>query len=132
MERSGNDNKDVNYLDVRVVIDADGKFSTELYNKLNDFNFPVVMYTFPHGNMPVNVGYNVFYSQVLRFSNICSQLDSFLKEVNQLYRLLTGRAYDSNKLKKTFKDLMLKRPEILLKYKISDIQEIEELAFVID
>ena len=60
MERSGNNNKNVNYLDVNILINNNGNLSTKLYNKLDDFNFPVVMFTFPHGNMPVKIGYNIF------------------------------------------------------------------------
>ena len=38
-----------------------GHVTTKLYNKLDDFNFPVVMYTFPNSNISSSVGYNVFY-----------------------------------------------------------------------
>ena len=131
MERSGGDNKNINYLDVNLTIDPNGKVSTQLYNKLDDFNFPVVSFTLPHGNMPVNVGYNVFYSQVLRYSNIFTDVDPFLKEVNSLYKLLIRRAYDDKMLKKHFKDLMRNRPEILLKYNVKDSKDIEETAFMI-
>ena len=132
MERSGEDNKNVNYLDVNLIIHPDGNTETVLYNKLNDFNFPVVMFTFPHGNMPVKVGYNVFYSQVLRYSNICSHLASFLKEVNTLFRLLTARAYDARTLKRNFSHLLQKRPEILLKYNVNTLEEIEDTAFSVE
>ena len=40
MERSGNNNKDINYLDVNIQI-GDNGISPRVYNKLNDFNFPV-------------------------------------------------------------------------------------------
>ena len=131
MERCGSDNKNINYLDVNISIDNNGNASTQLYNKLDDFNFPVVMYTFPHGNMPVSVGYNVFYGQILRYSNIISHLDPFLQAVNNLYKILIGRAYDDKKLKKKFRDLMRSKPEILLKYNIGDSKDIEERAFQI-
>ena len=85
MERAGNDNKDVNYLDVDLTIDDRGNVRTKLYNKLNGFYFPVVMYNFPQGNMPLSVGYNVFYGQVLRYSNIISDLEHFISVTKQLY-----------------------------------------------
>ena len=60
-----------------------GHVTTKLYNKLDDFNFPVVMYyTFPNSNISSSVGYNVFYGQVLRYSSIISDLDSFLCSTN--------------------------------------------------
>ena len=63
MERSGNDDKDVCYLDVRITIGSDG-FATEVYNKVDEFTFPVVMFTFPSGNIPIQLGYDVFFGQI--------------------------------------------------------------------
>ena len=66
----------INYLDINITIDDRGNINTNLYNKLNDFNFPVVMYNFPQGNMSLSVGYNVLYGQVLRYSiNTISDLE---------------------------------------------------------
>ena len=61
MERSGDDNKFVNYLDIAVNIYSH-KVTTKMYNKVDDFNFEVVSFTFPHSNISINVGYNLFYS----------------------------------------------------------------------
>ena len=44
MERSGDDNKSVNYLDINISINTSGHITTKLYDKLDEFNFPVVMY----------------------------------------------------------------------------------------
>ena len=128
MERSGNDNKNVNYLDVNIQVGDDG-VSTRVYNKLDEFNFPIVMFTFPNGNIPVKIGYNVFYSQVLRYSNIYSHVSSFISAVNKLYNLLINRSYDYTKLQREFMELMRNRPEILLKYRIKDINDIKNDTF---
>ena len=55
MERSDDDDKDICYLDVRITIGAD-ELTTEVYNKVDDFTFPVVMFTFPLGNIPIQLG----------------------------------------------------------------------------
>ena len=128
MERSGDDNKIINYLDIRINI-CDSNFNTEIYNKLDDFDFPVVMYTFPNGNMPLSVGYNVFYSQVIRYYNIHSQIDGFISSTNRLYKILVNRSYDSNTLQSKFKVLLRNKPEILLKYQIFDLNEIIDDLF---
>ena len=130
MERSGNNNKDVNYLDVNIQI-GDNRVTTEVYNKLDDFNFPVVSFTFPHGNIPVKIGYNVFYSQVLRYSNIYSDLYPFVSAINRLYNLLISRSYKHIMLQREFNDLMRSKPEILLKYRIKDISDIRNDIFKI-
>ena len=132
MERSGDNNKDVNYLDINITLDIHGKVTTRLYNKLDDFNFPVVMYTFPNSNMPLSVGYNVFYGQILRYSSIISSLDSFLNSVNILYRILLERSYDDRLLKKKFRRLLNDRPGILHKYGILDVNDIHDIIFNVD
>ena len=35
--------------------------------------------TFPGNNVPIKMGYNVFSSQLLRFSRICSVKDDFVE-----------------------------------------------------
>ena len=49
----------MSYLDVRITI-GDDELTTEVYNKVDDFTFPVVMFTFPSGNIPIQLGYDVF------------------------------------------------------------------------
>ena len=78
MERSGNDNKKVNYLDLNITINENG-IDIKVYNKTEDFNFEVASLTFPHNNIPEEVGYNVFYSQVLRYGNICSKYSNYIR-----------------------------------------------------
>ena len=67
--RSGNDCTVAAYLDVLVRVGKNG-FSTSVYHKVDDFSFPVVLYIFPGGNVPIKMGYNVFSSQLLRFAII--------------------------------------------------------------
>ena len=58
VERNGENNKIVCYLDIKVVITEKG-IHTKVYNKVDDFDFPVVTFTFPSGNMPLCMGYNI-------------------------------------------------------------------------
>ena len=61
MERSGNDNKNVNYLDLNINIKPNS-ISLSVYNKTDGFDFPLVSLTFSQSNIPMIVRYNVFYS----------------------------------------------------------------------
>ena len=128
MERSGDNNKLVNYLDIQINI-SQSSITTDLYHKVNDFTFPVVMYTFPHGNMPEDIGYNVFYGQLLRYSIICSHLLSFIASCNKLYITLIDRSYNHWKLVLKFRLLMKNHASILLKYNIIDIANVEKEVF---
>ena len=119
MERSGDNNKDVNYLDLHIQIRENGPIIT-VYNKTDDFNFNVVSLTFPHSNIPIEVGYNVFFSQVLRYGNISSNLENFMIPLRKTFRTLLDRGYRYGKLVNCIKKCFQKYDQIFRKYNVQD------------
>ena len=119
MERTGNDNKNVNYLDLNIKVGINGP-SISIYNKTDDFNFNVVSLTFPQSNIPIDVGYNVFYSQVLRYGKACSNLNNFLIPLRKTFRLLINRGYKYKKLISRIKKCFQKYDDVFRKYSIKD------------
>lgn len=115
LERSGDNDKDISYLDVRIIID-NNKITTSVYNKVDFFNFPVVNFTFPESNIPIHLGYDVFYGQILRYSTIFSDLNNFMIKSTVLFRLLEGRGYRSDILRKKFKTVFDKNQFTLFKF----------------
>ena len=97
MERAGSNNKEINYLDLNINITTEG-LEILVYNEINDFNFHVVSLTFPHSNIPTEVGYNVFFSQVLRYGNICTRFDIFTFHLHKIFKILVDRGYNRGKL----------------------------------
>ena len=124
MERSGNDDKDVCYLDVRITIGSDG-FATEVYNKVDEFTFPVVMFTFPSGNIPIQLGYDVFFGQIQRYAIICSRRSGFLYVSNKIFTTLCKRGYSRSRLIINFKKIFQRDPFILYKYGFPSVQQAE-------
>ena len=121
MERCGNDNRTVNYLDLTIVFDGKGSFTSTIYCKQNDFNFSVIRYTFPSGNMPLEVGYNVFYGQVLRYAELCSEREDFIYLVQKLFKTLNERGYRASCLQRKFLNMLKQNPNFLLKFGFPDI-----------
>ena len=119
MERAGNNNKNVNYLDLNVSIEVTG-ISLSVYNKTDDFNFEVVTLTFPHSNIPIEIGYNVFYSQVLRYANICTNLEVFISHLSKTFNILISRGYLKSKLLKSVRRCMRKYSNIFVKFGVMD------------
>jgi hypothetical protein len=119
MVRSGNDNKNVNYLDLNVIIQQGG-ISISVYNKTDDFNFDVVSLTFPHSNIPIEVGYNVFYGQILRYGNICSDLDSFILHLTKIFKIMVSRHYDREYLVRMIRKCFRKYNSVFCKFGILD------------
>ena len=125
LERNGDNDKKVNYLDITISIDLNG-VTTNLYNKVDTFDFPVVMFTFPSSNIPMNLGYNTFYGQVLRYSKICTKKEDFLVKTKELFNTLNKRGYKGDILHKRFRKIFIKDNFILYKFgyrRVSDASD---------
>ena len=84
MERSGDDNEFVNYLDIAVNIYSH-KVTTKMYNKVDDFNFEVVSFTFPHSNISILLDTIYFIANlfdiiryVQRFRTLSTVVENFI------------------------------------------------------
>jgi hypothetical protein len=119
MERSGDDNKNINYLDLNINIEQDG-LHISVYNKTDDFNFNVVSLTYPHSNIPLDVGYNVFYSQILRFGHIFTELNKFTNHLHKIFLILIRRGYDRVKLINIIRKCFKKNNNVFRKFNIID------------
>ena len=123
LERSGINEKNVVYLDVRITI-GNNAVVTTVYNKTDDFNFAVVNFTFPESNIPEQLGYNVFYGQVLRYSTIFSSRTDFIIKSGTLFRTLRSRGYRHSSLIKYMKKVLAKNIFILYKYGFRNSDEV--------
>ena len=61
------------FLDLDITTE-ENRFNSKIYHKVDDFDFevPVVSFPFPTSNMSDHITYNSFYSQLVRFSSVCS------------------------------------------------------------
>ena len=66
------------YLDLLLNIDTNGTFSTKLYDKRDDFSFPIVNFPFLDSNIPSSPAYGVYVSQLIRYSRACSHYQDFV------------------------------------------------------
>ena len=51
---------------------------TRLYDKRDDFDFPVVNFPYLSSNIPESRAYGVFVSQLIRYARVCSKYEDFL------------------------------------------------------
>jgi len=56
------------YLDLHLEIDSEGRLRTKLYDKRDDFNFPIVNFPFLCSNIPAAPAYGVYISQLIRYN----------------------------------------------------------------
>ena len=114
-ERNGDNDKSVMYLDVKLQI-YDNELRTTVYHKVEDFNFPVVLLTFPDSAIPHNMGINVFAGQVLRYCRICSHLQDVIIRINKTLSLMSSRGYCKIRMKKCAERILSNHDEVLLKF----------------
>ena len=89
------------FLDLRISIFR-GKFRYCSYDKRNDFNFEISNFPDLNGNIPYGGAYGVFLSQLVRFSDINSSMDTFHIDVKTMAGKLIKQGFINTKLTDTF------------------------------
>ena len=82
----------LSYLDIRIGI-VNGKYSTEVYDKRDDFNFNIVNFPFLCSNIPSGPAYGVYISQLVRIGRICSDYSSFALRHHKLTERLVHQGF---------------------------------------
>ena len=59
------------YLDLTFTIEKDGKLSTKLYDKRDDFDLHTINFPFLSSNIPSGPCYGVYISQLIRYARCC-------------------------------------------------------------
>ena len=54
------------YLNLTLTIEKDGKLSTKLYDKRDNFDFHIVNFPFLSSNMPSGLSYGAYISRLIR------------------------------------------------------------------
>jgi hypothetical protein len=93
------------YLDVLLKLDTNGKSTTKLYDKRDDFNFSIV--NFPHlcSNIPASPAYGVCISQLIRHAKACSTYDQFLVRGRLLTNKLMSQGFQMSLLQGAFRKI---------------------------
>ena len=69
--------KSASYLDLYLVIDNGGRLKTKLYDKRDDFTFPILSFPFISSNIPASQAYGVYISELIHNSIACAQYNNF-------------------------------------------------------
>ena len=94
------------FLDLDITLE-ENRLITKIYNKVDDFNFEVVSFPFPTSYMSDHITYNSFYSQLVRFSSVCSKFNDFDIRSRNLLESLLNRGFSKYRLKNSFSKFVL-------------------------
>ena len=105
-----------NYLDLRLEINDEGKLSTSLYDKRDDFNFSIVNFPYLSSNIPESPAYGVFVSQLVRYSRASTRYVDFINRSSELVSKLIGQGYVLPRLRAAFKNFYGRHHNLVNKY----------------
>ena len=95
--------KSASYLDLFLEMTTDGRLNTKIYDKRDDFNFPIVKFPFLSSNITAAPAYGVYVSQFIRYSRASSKYVDFVERGILLSQKLLRQGYESIKLRSTLK-----------------------------
>ena len=106
------------YLDCYLYID-NGKLTTRLYDKRDDFNFPIVNFPFLSSNIPSAPAYGVYVSQLIRYARACSNYQDFMERGKVLTIKLLSQGYQKSKLVATLKKFYGRHHDLVNPYNVA-------------
>jgi hypothetical protein len=93
--------KSVSYLEFHIEIANGGRLKTKLYDKRDDFTFPIRNFPFISSNIPASPAYGAYISQYKRYSSACAQYNYLLGRAQVLTQMLLKQDYVAPSGKKT-------------------------------
>jgi len=115
LERTNICNNNATFLDLNISVE-DNQFTTQLYDKRNDFDFKVISMPNLKSNVPERRSYDVFYSQLFRLCNANTSLQGFIRDVKVLRDKLLHQNYKLDKLNSYIKKFIKAKPPCTYKY----------------
>lgn len=111
--------RSASYLDIHLEIDSQGRLTTKLYDKRDDFNFPIVNFPFLCSNIPSAPAYGVYVSQLIRYSIACDKYSNFQDRALRLTQKLLRQGYVVPRLLSSLKKFYGRHHMLIDKYSIS-------------
>ena len=107
------------YLDILLSIDSNGRLTTSLYDKRDDFDFAIVNFPFLCSDIPLSPGYGVFISQLIRYARACFAYEDFSQRSKLLTIKLMLQGYNESRLKSSFRKFLGHYNDLVCDYKLS-------------
>ena len=118
--------QEVTYLDLSLSI-RNSSIHYRLYDKRDNFNFPIVNFPDLTGNIPTGQSYGVFISQLVRYARCCENFKDFRERTSILVQRLIKQSFKFTKLCHTFIKFSRKYSFLLRKYREFYIHDLDLL-----
>ena len=118
LNKANIDSKHCAFLDLTIIVESN-KIRTKIYDKRDDFNFPIINFPFLDGDVPQAPSYGVYISQLVRFARVCTLADDFNERNLNITHKLLLQGYRFHKLLNTFKKFFGRYEHLLTKYNMT-------------
>jgi hypothetical protein len=106
------------YIGLHLEIDSERRLRTKLYDKRDDFNFPIVNFPFLCSNIPAVPAYGVYISQLIRYYRAYGSYQDFLDRGLMLTRKLLNQGFLLVKLKASYRKFYGRHHDLVDRYGI--------------
>ena len=114
------------YLDCYLCTE-NGKLVTRFFDKMDDFNFPIVNCPFLISNIPPATAYGVYVSQLVRYARCCCKYQDFVDRRKVSINKLFSKGYSKAKLVSTVKKFYERHHDLINPYNVAVFKFISDL-----
>ena len=118
LKKTTESDAEVSCLDISIGI-CDGKYTTKVYDKRDNFNFDIVNFPYMCSNVPAKPTYGVYISQLVRISRICDNFSNFVDRHRMLTERLIKQGFWHSKLCAAFRKFAQKHATLFMKFGVS-------------
>ena len=119
VEKTNQSDNMASYLDLTFTIEKDGKLSTKLYEKRDNFDFNIVNFSFLSSNIPSGPSYGIYISQLIRYARFCPYCYHFRYRHKMLVERRVSQGYQYECLRNSFKNFYGRYQDLIVKYQRS-------------
>ena len=98
---------------------ANDKLTTRLYDKRDDFNFPIISFPFLSSNIPSVPAYGVYISPLTRYARACLNYQDLMERGKVLTTKLLSQGYQKTKLVATLKKVYGRHHDLVNPYNVA-------------
>jgi hypothetical protein len=107
------------FLDLCFELDDSGQLSTKIYDKRNDFNLKIINFPNMCSNIPASPAYDVYISQLIRYTRASSNYSDFLIRHLHLRNRLLDKGYEKIRLIRSLKKFVFRYQDLVEIYSVS-------------
>ena len=122
LNKANTSDRETSFLDLNIEV-IGSNIHTSVYDKRDDFGFPIVNFPWLSGDVPRLQSYGIYISQLVRFARCCTSVLDFHSKNLQISSKLLAHGYIYHKLRKSFGKLFRSYSELLSKFGAISFQE---------